>query len=191
MPDQSNVATGKPKFGGAIYRAPKGTTLPTDAVSTLNSAFKDMGYVSEDGVVNAYAITSESKKAWGGTVVFESQTDSSDKVKTTFIEPLNVEVLKAVFGDDNVTGTLGTGITVKVNSKDRTEYAWVIDMVLNKAKKRIVLPAAKITEIGEITYKDSDLVGYAVTMSALPDDEGQTHYEYIKGEETSAESTNP
>ena len=48
MPNASNVSAGKPKVAGAVYRAPKGTTLPTDATTALASAFVDMGYVSEE-----------------------------------------------------------------------------------------------------------------------------------------------
>ena len=48
MATVTNVSVGKPAVGGAIYRAVAGTTLPTDATTSLAAAFKQLGYVSED-----------------------------------------------------------------------------------------------------------------------------------------------
>lgn len=176
----ANVTAGKPKKGGAIFRAPLGTTLPTDATTSLDAAFVNMGFVSEDGVTNSNSPDSDEQKAWGGDTVLNLQNAKPDTYKFTLLEVLNVEVLKFVYGEDNVTGTLETGIHVKANSDDQEECSLVIEMVLKGGVvKRTVIPNAKVTAVGDINYKDNGAVGYETTVSALPDSGGDTHHEYI------------
>jgi len=180
MPDVRYVTAGRPKTGGAVHRAPAGTTAPTDAATALGEAFVDQGYVSDSGIVNNNSPSSESVKAWGGDTVLDLQTEKPDTWALTLISAKDVAVLKTVYGEDNVTGTLETGITVTANAKELPSSVWVIDQVLRGGTlKRTVLPDAKITEIGEITYSDSAAVGYPLTLSAYPDASGNTHYEYI------------
>lgn len=176
----TNVTAGKPKLSGSIFRAPLGTVLPTDSESALNAAFDEIGYCSDDGVTNDGSRESTKIKAWGGDTVLIVQTGKEDSFKMTWIEALNVDTLKAVHGEDNVSGSLSTGISIKANSKELDSASYVIDMVMrDDAIKRIVIPNAMISEVGEITYSDEDVVGYPVTLDCTPDDEGNTHYEYI------------
>ena len=181
MADSTLVVAGKPKVGGAIWSAPLGTALPTDATTALNAAFKSLGYVSDDGLTNELTTDTEEIKAWGGDTVLTAQTGTSDTFTYKLIESLNVEVLKEVYGASNVTGTLSTGIKISVNSKEKIDHAIVIETVVRDKFKRIVLPVAKIKEMAEITYVDGEPVGYEVTVQALPDSSGNTHYEYIGG----------
>lgn len=73
--DASNVTTGKPKIGGAVWSAPDGTTLPTSAAVELDKAFKSLGYCSDDGVKNKASSSSDSITAWGGDTVLDVDKD--------------------------------------------------------------------------------------------------------------------
>jgi hypothetical protein len=119
-------------------------------------------------------------------VVLTTQTEKTDTFTVTLIEGINEEVLKTVYGDSRVSGSLSTGLTVQVNSEEQTESIWVCDMILKgNIAKRIVIPYGKITAIGEVTYGDSNAIGYALTISARPDSNNNTHYEYFKAPATS------
>ena len=117
MPTASNVSVGKPAIAGAVYVADITATLPTDATTVLGADFKALGYVSEDGLTNAMSIESDEVKAWGGDTVLTLQTSFSDTFGLTLIESLNAEVLKTVFGDSNVFGTLEDAWICKLNSQ--------------------------------------------------------------------------
>ena len=178
--DATKVTAGKPKVGGAVFVAPLGTALPTSASASLNSAFENLGFISDAGVTNSNSPSNTAIKAWGGDTVLDVQTDKPDTFKMAFIEHTNEEVLKFIYGDGNVSGNLQSGLVVNANSKELYTKSLVIDMILkNGTIKRVVLPNCKVTSVADIVYSDSAAVGYDVTISAYPDSSGNTHYEYI------------
>lgn len=183
MNDATKVTMGKPAVSGAISVAPLGSTLPTSATATLDGAFKTLGYISDGGFVNSNSPSTEQIKAWGGDIVATPLTEKADTFQTTFIEALDVNVLSLIYGSANVTGTLSTGITVRANSTDPEPVAMVCDMIMTGGVlKRIVIPNAVLTDLGDINYVDNDVVGYEATFTALPGDNTfgyDTHKEYI------------
>ena len=179
MADVSNVTAGKPNTSGAIYYAALGTTLPDDTQDSLSS-FTELGYASEDGITNTNSPETEVLRAWGGDVVLTVQNSRDDTFKIKLIEALNDDVLKAVYGSGNVSSTT-EGFKVEVTADEAEANSWVIDMVMrNNTKKRIVIPNAKVTELGDIVYADNEAVGYEITLTCMPDEDGVNHYEYFK-----------
>lgn len=178
--NSKNVTAGKPMIGGAVHVAPVGTTLPTTASEDLDVAFEDIGFISDAGIANDGSRTSNAIKAWGGETVLNIQTEKNDLWTFQMIEAKNSVVLKQVFGDDNVTVAQTGAITINANAQPLAAHSWVIDILLSDGSaKRCVLPYAQVTNVGTVTYSDSAAVGYDTTLSALPDEDGNSHYEYI------------
>lgn len=175
----SNVSFGKPKATGAVFVAPAGTTLPNDATTALNAAFKGLGYVSEDGLVNSVETDTENVNAWGGDLVLVGQTTFMETFMVNLIET-NPEALKVYYGEDNVTVT-GDNITITQNSAQLPNVSVVFEIVLTGGRiKRIVVPNAQIVDrSGEITYVDGEPIAYPALFQAYPDANGNSHTEYI------------
>lgn len=182
MNKASNVTVGKPKITGGIYRAPIGTTLPTDAISTLGEAFESLGYIAEGGVENNFSTESDSYRAWGGDIVLVYSTGTTDTFAFGMIETIgNEAVQKTWFGDDNVSGTLETGMVSRANAADLDDSVYVIDMTLRGGVlRRIVIPNGKLTERGAVTYEDENAVVYPATITAQAGSDGDTHKEYTQ-----------
>lgn len=180
MNDADNVSFGKPKATGAVYVAPADTALPTTAWESLDSAFKGMGYVSEDGLVNGVESDTEEVNAWGGDLVLVGQTTFKEMFTVNLIET-NAEALKVYYGEDNVTVEGDGSITVNATSQMLPRVVVVFELVLTGGRiKRIVVPNAQIADrSGEITYVDGEAISYPAVFVAYPDENGQTHTEYI------------
>ncbi len=83
-------------------------------------------------------------------------------------------MLKAFYGDDNVTVTAatpsaGTLRTVKINADVLPHKSFVFEMKDGDAKIRIHVPDGQVNEVGEVTYNDGELIGYTVTIEAFRD----------------------
>lgn len=181
----TNVTAGKPKTSGAVFTAPAGTTLPTDAVTAMSSvseAYEDLGYVSEDGVTESISIATTAIKEWGGSIVLITQDEKTATFKYKLIEYLSKAVQKFTNGDDNVSGEIETGMKITVDDSDAGERVLVFWQILRGGiPLRIVVPRCKIVSVGDIVYKSNEAIGYDVTVQAIKNDSGQYYDKYMGG----------
>ena len=182
-PNARNVAAAKPFAGGGIYWAPLPTALPTDEATALPAAFKPLGFVSEDGVQPTRDTSIEKIKAWGGDIVAALLADESRSFEFTLLEVFYEEVLKFVYGAENVTITaptasVGTKYAVTDKGGKRDNVLLVFDMRHGSKRRRLVVPIADYNLTGEQPYVDNALTAYTVTVEAIKDSSGVRVYDY-------------
>lgn len=177
MADVANVYAAMPKASGALAYAPLGSDLPTDATTALDAAFVDGGYIGEDGFTESIQRDTTKKKAFGGSTVKVLQTDFTATVTFRFLESLNADVLKAVWGDDNVTVDAGK-ITVKKNKATLPHMSWVIDTIDGDASLRSVIPNGQIISTGDVQIVHTDTIEYEVTIECFEDEDGNNILTY-------------
>jgi len=178
--NSENVSFGKPRATGALFVAPAGTEVPTNATDDLDPAFANLGYVSDEGLVNGIETDVEDVFAWGGDNVLSDQTTFAEMFTFNLIET-NVETAKLYYGEDNVTVD-GENITIRMNSQTLPEIVFVAELVMTGGRvKRIVVERGKIVDrSGEISYVDGEPVAYPINLKAFPAaSDGDTHKEYV------------
>ncbi|MBH0777003.1 phage tail tube protein [Nocardia bovistercoris] len=186
LPSSKFIGAGTPNIAvtGGVLVAPIATALPTSASGSINSAFKALGYVSEDGIESKGERKVESVKDWNADIIAQLQVEHSVRFALTLYAVWDKDVLGEVFGADNLTVTAATptsGTLVKVEETGSVlpQRAWIFDMLHDTKKLRIVLPNAKISEITENRFVSDELAGFRITVEAFKDDAGVKAYRYL------------
>ena len=180
-----NVSSTKGVRGGYIFVAPTGTALPTDYSTALPTAYKCLGFISEDGYVETVDSDSEDLVDMNGDLMDSPQTSRVESATLTLAE-IKAMTLKLMYGDENVTDKAGV-ITVKHNGNSNGTWAVVLDLLLkNNRKWRKVVPLFQCSELDDLTLAVGELAARALTAKYLTDGDGNTCYDYIQSTETNA-----
>lgn len=181
--EQANVSAGKGVKGGYIFSAPTGTALPTDFETKLDPAFKNLGFISEDGYVETVDEDSDDIVDMNGDLMASASSNRVESAQFTLAE-IKAETLKRQYGAANVTDENGI-ITVKHNSNSHDTFAYVLELELKDGRKwRKVIPNGQSSELDDLTIASSELCQRALTMKYLTDDQGNTCYDYYESTET-------
>jgi hypothetical protein len=148
---------------GAVYRAPAGTTEPTTAAATPAAGYKDLGYISDEGVTMSRDESTTDIRAWqNGALVRRVKTEDSVTFQFTMIET-NEEVLKTFYGDANYSGG-----TVSVTGDEGFRGLWIVDVIDGTHKQRYVIHDGQVTERGDVSLVNGEAIAYPVTVTAYP-----------------------
>lgn len=170
--DASEVVVGA---NGKVYVAPAGTALPTNIATALNAAFKDVGYVSEDGVTFTDGKDIENVEAWQSFYPIRKLITAKNTAVEFVMRQWNEDTVKVAFGGGVIQRTAGITTYRPPKPDDALDYrAVVIEWTDGAAiTYRLVIPRAIIDgEVGPniVRTAAADLpVSFAVTPSGNPD----------------------
>lgn len=153
-----NVVVG---ITGRVYVAPTTATAPTSSTSTLAVDFKDLGYVSADGVEYATDRSTNQIRAWqNADLVREVVTEGTITYKFMLLESTQ-EAIEAYFGSTMTAGKLEVNPTETGGRK-----SFVIDVVDGAKSIRHYVPAGEILSVEAQTIQNGEALGYGVTVTA-------------------------
>lgn len=179
----SNAVYSKPKATGCVWSGTGATTtIPTDATSALDTGFEGWGYINDDGVDEGHDLSSETQKAYGGSVVLTIEAGDEVTFEFTPLEYTNPVVQKNLFGSANVEVDKDgkTLKSVKLTDDAHEAKPFVFEHVLsNGLIERDVVPSGKVTGIDTNTYSSGAALGPKVTITPFPDANGVKVYKYF------------
>ena len=176
------VVAPSPNIAGGVWRAPLGSTLPTDTTTALTTPNVSLGYIGDAGLNRQESRPQTKQYAWGGWLLASLQNSYSLTFKFTLVQVLDPDVLKAVHSDGNVTVTAATqssGTVTKVafNPTLNLNAVWNFEGFYQQTTMRVSVPIARVTEPGDLLWSNKQLAGYGVTLEAFPDSQGNFGYQ--------------
>ena len=182
---RANVMTGAPdvRFSGGFWIGPAVTDpekFPKDATTAPNTAaaaagLKTAGFITSDGVAESEDRSTEKILDWNLDVIDVVETDYGLQITVTCAEAANADVLKFIYGEENVTVTPASGDTpfsvhIKKGSRELENGAIMFDIKgKGGAAGRGFGAEVQVQSVGEITYTKASLIQYPLTIDVLND----------------------
>jgi hypothetical protein len=157
-----NSADVRVGISGAICFAPVGTPAPRNATDPLPEVWRDVGYLSEDGLEEERTRSLQETTAWqNADVVRVSVTSAAFTTVFTMIET-NRNSVELYYGRP----VAADGSVVIDPGETGPRRAMVFDYVDGDAFCRLHMPEVSVTEVDTQTVNSSDPVGYTTTITA-------------------------
>lgn len=150
---------------GHLYKAPVGTTMPTDTVAALNAAFVELGY-TETGPSMNVDTSKESFTPWQTQMPVREQVTGQMVTAAFTLWQRNAATLKLAFGGGTVTGTT-TRVYTPPSTATVNEGAFIFEIEDGAIKDRYLIQRASIAIGGEVMFNKDAVTGYPIEITYL------------------------
>jgi hypothetical protein len=178
---------------GGGWVADVGATAPASPIIQPVSPWAPLGAISDDGLTYGFDEDSQEFTPWGLTSPFRTQiTKSVRTFGLTLWETARTTVQSVMYripvGDLEPDGTSGLTSFAETASPTPDRRAWWFVAVDGESARGFYVPQGEVSDRSDVSFKQDEISGYEVTITAYPDASGNTVYHTDKFEATPAYS---
>lgn len=166
---------------GGGWVADVGTSSPSSPLVQPLTPWEPLGCISDDGLVYGFDEDSQEFTPWGLTSPIRTTiTKSIRTFKITMWETARVAVQSVMYripvGD--LAPDSGSGLTSFAETASPTpdRRAWWFIVVDGDTSRGFYVPQGEVSDRSDVTFKQDEMSGYEITVTAYPDDAGNTVY---------------
>lgn len=167
----NDVNLGAGMATGMFFTAPAGTALPAYPSEELAADWKEVGYISQDGITWHHGRSAEALKDWSNSIRRMLQSQDDKTVAGTIISTTK-KVLETIFGAGNVTEVEATQEHGKVESVEVKEGVMSDEaaflFLMKDGDDTFMLGTTKgfITNLDDISFAPGSPISWPATISA-------------------------
>lgn len=156
-----------------------GTAAPASPLVQPVAPWEPLGAVSDDGLTYGFDEDSQEFTPWGLTSPFRTQiTKSVRTFKMTLWETARVAVQSVMYRIPAVDLTPVSGKTSFAETASPTpdRRAWWFVVLDGDSARGFYVPEGEVSDRSDVSFKQNEMSGYEITITAYPDASGNTVY---------------
>jgi hypothetical protein len=153
---------------GHVYVAPVGTAAPVDVLTAYSATWKELGYISEDGVGITPSVDVADIKAWQSLLPVKQSLTGMDLELTFDMIQVNQQTSALYFFGSAWVTTVSLATMTISSSPSLDERALSIEWKDDANYiNRLTVGRGLVTDRDQLVLKRSDAVAFGVTFHAL------------------------
>lgn len=163
--------------GGRIYIAPVGTAAPTTSVSALDSDYRDLGFISEDGISATFGVSVEDINSFQSLLPIRRVVTGRSTDLSFTLRQWNVDTFSFALGGGSVEAN-GSEYTFypPANGDALQESAVVVEWADGDKHYRLFIAKAVVTDAVETSITRNAAADLPISLSVLGSENDDAWY---------------
>jgi hypothetical protein len=164
---------------------------PTDFTAPV-APWLPMGAISDDGLVYGFDEDSEQFTPWGLSSPFRTVVTQSIRTFGCTLWETNRRIVRSVMFRlpvaDLAPDVDGIHSFAETSAPTPDRRAWLFHVYDGETMEGFFVPQGEISDRSDVTFKQDEMAGYEIEITAYPDDSGNTVYHFYAIDVASATS---